>query len=154
MLYEIKSWSNGNLLYSAESDSLLKCVELAVTHGANLDGATLDGANLDGATLDGATLDGATLDGATLDGATRLETGERWEQYLKDVVPQLLVAGGQSLSSFAEHWTCYSWDNCPMAHAFRCTSEEDTPLLLRPRVRQFVQLFDARLIPSTVLETK
>lgn len=34
-----------------------------------------------------------------------------------------------------------------MAVAFGVTSEAETPLLLRPRVRQFVQLFDAGLIP-------
>lgn len=99
MIYEIKSWYDGKVLYSAEADSLLKLIELAVSNGASLDGAAL------------------------------------------------LAAGGKPLDSFEKAWQCHSWENCPMAHAFDVTDEKDTPLLLHPRVRQFVQLFDAKLIP-------
>lgn len=41
-------------------------------------------------------------------------------------------------------------NNCPMAAAFGVVSENETPLLLRPRVREFVQYFDARLIPNPI----
>ena len=46
------------------------------------------------------------------------------------------------------HWKCHDWDNCPMAAAFQIKSENDAPLLLIPRVREFVQFFDAKLIPN------
>jgi hypothetical protein len=94
----------------------------------------------------------ASLVGANLDGAT-LPTGETWELYLKEVVPALLVAGGRTIEEIVAEgaWDCHSWTNCPMAAAFRVQAENETPLLLRPRVRQFVHFFDAKLIPKPVL---
>jgi hypothetical protein len=121
---------------------------------ARLNGASLKGAMLDGANLDRASLDYAILNRASLDYATRLQAGETWEEYLLEVVPALLQAGGKSLDSFKNHWDCHSWDNCPMAHAFDVHSEAEAPILLWPRVRQFVQLFDAKLIPGSVLDEK
>jgi hypothetical protein len=76
-----------------------------------------------------------------------LPTGERWFEYLAITVPALLIAGGQSLESFSEHWKCHSWENCPMAHAFGVHQIEDVPILLRPRASQFIQLYDAEQIP-------
>jgi hypothetical protein len=120
--------------------------------GASLNGASLDGASLDGASLDGASLDGASLDGARLDGA-RLDTGETWEEYLSVTVPALCTAGGRTLEEVSAGWECHSWDNCPMHIAFngaRGDSDPKVPILLRPRVRQFVKLFDSRLIPRPI----
>jgi hypothetical protein len=67
-------------------------------------------------------------------------------------MPALLTASGKPLESFADHWTCHSWSNCPMAHAFDTASIEGVPLLLRPRAEQFVQLFDANQIPWAAVE--
>ena len=39
-----------------------------------------------------------------------------------------------------------------MAWAFQVKSIQDVPLLYQPRARQFVQLFDAKLIPCPVGE--
>ena len=91
-------------------------------------------------------LAGADLAGADLAGAT-IETGEKWEQYLREVVPELLKAGGKPLASFAEAWDCHSWTNCPMAHAFDTHDLSGVPILLRPRAEQFIRYFDSKLIP-------
>ena len=79
MKFEIKSWLNGGILFSCETESLKLTLEAAVKEkinlayaslvGARLDGASLVGARLDGARLDGARLAGARLDGASLVGA-------------------------------------------------------------------------------------
>jgi uncharacterized protein YjbI with pentapeptide repeats len=53
MLFEIKRWITGSVLFTLECGSLKLCVEAAVEAGANLDGANLRGANLDGAKLIG-----------------------------------------------------------------------------------------------------
>ena len=121
---------------------------------ANLRGANLRDANLTDANLRGANLRGANLRGANLRGAknVRLPTGELFEDYLSTTLPALLTAGGQPLESFESHWACHDWDNCPMAHAFGVKRQEDTPLLLRPRVDQFVQLYDARQIPWSAVQ--
>lgn len=121
---------------------------------ADLVGAYLRGADLGGANLEDANLRGADLVGAKFDDKTVMPYGETWREYLEHVVPQLLIAGGKPLAAVAceEHWKCNSWENCPMAAAFDVHSESDTPLLLRPRVREFVQLFDAGLIPMPKTE--
>ena len=127
--------------------------------GADLSGADLSSADLNSADLRSADLSGANLSGADLSGAdlssadlnsaknVRLPTGETWNEYLSVVVPALLTAGGKSLESFAQHFTCHTWDNCPMAHAFDGHTLADVPILLRPRAEQFIQLFDAGQIP-------
>ena len=117
---------------------------------ADLSKAYLGVANLRGADLSKAYLGVANLRWADLSGAKNadsviLETGETLKVYREKVVPELLAAGGHKVSSKA--WDCHSWDNCPMAQAFDIHNTEDAPLLLRPRVEQFVRLFDARLIP-------
>ncbi len=116
----------------------------AILSGANLSGASLRGANLSGVNLSGADLSGADLRGAIL------QTGERWEAYLVEVVPALLTAGGKSVAQIVASgaWQCHSWDNCPMAIAFGVNAPDKTPRLLHTRVEQFVQLFDAGLIPE------
>jgi hypothetical protein len=126
--------------------------------GANLSGANLSGADLSGADLRSADLSGANLRSADLSGANLrsadldnayLDTGERFGEYIKQVVPALLTAGGKQLLEVANetHWSCHDWNNCPMAAAFSVTRIDKIPLLYRPRAEQFVRLFDAGLIP-------
>ncbi len=153
-----------------ECETLNDCVEKASSDGANLHGARLDGANLHGARLDVANLEGASLEGASLvranlyranlyganlvqanlDVATKLETGETWGEYLTEVVPALLTAGGKTVEDCAKHWDCHSWENCPMSFAFSANSIDGVPILLRPRANQFIRFFDAKLIPCPV----
>ena len=126
--------------------------------GANLQGANLQGVNLLGANLWGANLWGANLQGANLQRAdlqranlrkANLPTGEKWEEYLSDVVPALLTIGGKTISQViaSNCWDCHSWENCPMAFAFDVKSVFQISILHRPRAEQFIQLFDAKLIP-------
>jgi len=137
------------------ADAYLADANLA---GAYLAGAYLAGANLAGANLADAYLADAYLADANLAGAakfsdtTTIETGETWSVYLTKTLPQLVVAGGVAVEEVVceKHWTCHDWENCPMAAAFKVASEEETPLLLRPRVRQFVRYFDSGLIPLDV----
>ena len=116
---------------------------------ANLSFADLSSADLSSANLRSANLSFADLSSANLSFAN-LPTGERWERYLSEVVPALLKAGGKPLEIVCadEHWNCHGWDNCPMAAAFGVKGASETPLLLQPRVEQFVQLFDAGQIPN------
>ena len=69
MKFEIKSYINGAVLFSLETDSMKLCVEAAIKSRANLSRAYLSGANLSGAYLSGAYLSGAYLSGANLSGA-------------------------------------------------------------------------------------
>ncbi len=121
--------------------------------GADLHGAYLGGADLHGANLHGANLRGANLHGANLGDTTVMPNGETWKQYREEVLPALLTAGGKSLAEVAcaEHWDCHDWGNCPMAAAFGIASDFEGPPLLRPRIREFIQLFDAKLIPMPVV---
>jgi len=146
------AWANltgANLTWANLDGANLTGANLA---WANLYGANLTRANLDGANLYGANLDGANLDGANLDGATRLPTGETWQEYVEQVVPALLTAGGKSLEECKEHWECHTWSNCPMAWAFNCSGLEGVPILFRPRAAQFIQFFDAKLLPCPCAE--
>ena len=126
--------------------------------GAGLRGADLRGASLGGADLRGADLGGANFNWADLVGATLtnciLPTGETFEDYINLVVPELLKAGGKSIKEIIATgcWKCNSWNNCPMHEAFDVCSFLDTPILLRPRIEQFIQLFDAGLIPCPKIE--
>jgi len=113
--------------------------------GADLRGADLGGANLQDATLMGANLVSAILAGANLQGCF-LETGECFEDFCRDVVPALIQAGGHPVPQQA--WACHDWGNCPMAVAFGVRSIENIPRLYRPRVDQFIRLFDAGFIPT------
>jgi hypothetical protein len=125
--------------------------------GARLVRARLDRARLVGASLVRASLDGASLDGASLDGASlvraSLEPKLTWEQYLSDVVPALLTAGGKTLAEVLATgcWRCHTWDNCPMHAAFGIKTSDEGPVLLRPRIKEFVRFFDSGLIPEPKL---
>ena len=125
----------GQTIFSGEDESLKDCVQSAVKSGANLSDANLSGAYLSGAYLTRANLSGALI-----------ETGETWEQYLQEVVPALIAAGGHPVSPQA--WACHTWRNCPMAEAFGVHSITEVPVLLRPRAAQFLHFFDAGLIPA------
>ena len=122
--------------------------------GANLSRADLSLANLSGANLSGANLSGANLSLANLSLAnfeptTIMPGGETFEVYLSEVVPALLAAKGVTVEQVVVSgaWHCHSWENCPMRVALGIDTESKAPALLRPRVREFVQLFDAGLIP-------
>ena len=134
MTIEIASW-DGRVLFSLETGSLTVALEAAVKSDADLGGADLRGANLGGADLVGANLRDANLRGA------RLDTGETLDEYRREVVPALIAAGGRPVSEAA--WSCHSWENCPMAEAFGVHRVDDVPRLHRPRVEQFIRLFDA-----------
>ena len=135
--FEIKSWLTGEVLYSGDHIDIKEALEEAVAAGANLYGANLVRAN---------------LYGANLDGDTTLETGETWKEYLEATLPALLTAGGKTIEEVASHWDCHDWHNCPMAFAFGVESESQCPILLRPRVRQFVRMFDAGLVPNPIAD--
>ena len=144
MKIEIKSWWTGNVLIEVEADSIRAALEIAVGKKTDLRGADLGGAHLRGAHLRDADLRGA-----------RLETGETMAQYIESVVPALCTAGGRTIEEVATAWNCHDWGNCPMHVAFNGAESPDdprVPMLLRPRVHQFVRLFDARLLPNPLGE--
>lgn len=127
-------------------------LHFADLHGADLRGAYLRGANLRWANLRGANLRGADLSEADLNEAnlnddTILPTGETYKVYLAEVVPQLLLAGERGVEAIRK-WGGHEWTDCPMHIAFDITSPAQAPALLRPRIEQFVQLYDAGLIPQ------
>jgi hypothetical protein len=142
--FEIKNWMTGGVIFSIETDNWKLAIEAAVKANANLRSANLSYADLRSANLSSANLSYADLRYAV---NLVLPTGETWKQYLTETVPALLTAGGKSLESFAEHFQCHEWTNCPMAHAFDVHDLQDVPVLLRPRAEQFVQLFDTGQIP-------
>jgi hypothetical protein len=135
---------DGTLIAALQAESLAMAISQAVNKETDLSRANLSGADLSGVNLSGAHLSGAHLSGAIL------PTGERWESYLSEVVPALLIAGGKTLAGTREHWECHVWDNCPMPYAFGAHGLKGVPVLLRPRVEQFIQFFDAKLIPCPV----
>jgi hypothetical protein len=114
---------------------------------ADLSGANLYGADLYGANLRSANLYGADLRSANLSGVV-LPAGYTWEVYLADVVPALLRVGGRPLQDVIAAWSCHEWTNCPLAVAFGVEQMADVPALYRSEAQQFVQLFDAGLIPT------
>ncbi len=137
MKVEITHRWSGAVLLSVEAGSLPLALEAGV-RGADLWSANLRGADLRGANL---------RDAKNAD-SVRLDTGETLREYIDTVLPALLTAGGKRVEDVAAAWECHTWENCPMAVAFGVTSEEQVPALYRPRARQFVQLFDANLLPK------
>jgi len=151
-MHEIKSLTGAVLFRSETATDVRMALVEAVEAKANLSDANLSRADLSRANLSDAYLSRADLRDAYLDGKTVLPTGEPWSKYLAEVLPALIAAGGLPAEATVteEHWNCHDWDNCPMAAAFGVKAQSDTPILLRPRVDQFVQLFDAGLIPLGV----
>ena len=135
MAFEIKNKLTGNLILSGKGD--LREVDLRC---ADLSGADLREADLHKADLREA----------------KLVCGETWEQYLDEVVPTLLTAGGKTLKDIviADAWECHHWGNCPMAIAFSVVCIEDAPKLYWPRIKEFIQYFDALLIPCPIIKEK
>ena len=117
---------------------------------ANLRGANFTWANLSGADMREADIRGANLTGAVFSEDTILETGERLSVYQKEVIPALLTAGGRSLADVLSTgcWKWHDWGNCPIAVAFRAKNRSRCPVLLQPRILQFIQLFDANLLTA------
>jgi hypothetical protein len=108
-----------------------------------------------------ANLSGANLRDANLSGAKdvpdfTMPDGLLFSEYLRDVVPALLTAGGKTIKEIINGgaWDCHSWDNCPMAMAFGVHRVEDVPPLYRARAQEFVRFFDARMIPAPVIESE
>ena len=68
---------------------------------------------------------------------------------LVTTVDTVFAAGGKTVEELlaAGCWDCHEWTNCPMACAFGVQSLDDIPLLFKPRVEQFIQLYDAKLLP-------
>ena len=83
-------------------------------------------------------------------GDFRMTDGMKFNDYKRDVVPALLTAGGKTMAEIqaSNCWECHDWGNCPMHVAFGITSPDQGPPLLRARIKEFVQFFDARLIPA------
>ena len=150
--------SYANLRYANLSSADLRYANLrhADLSSANLSSADLSYANLRSANLRYADLSSADLSSANLsyanlklDDGTRLPTGETWKEYREQVVPALLTAGGKELAAVvAESWECHSWENCPMAVAFGVHNLDKIPVLYRPRAEQFIQFFDAKMLPK------
>lgn len=122
MEYEIRHAISGDLLASVGAGSIRAALEIAVNARAHLIKNSY------------------------------LESGETLDQYIKEVLPVFLTAGGKTLAEVAAGWQCHSWDNCPTAIAFGCHSLEGVPRLLQPRARQFIFLFDAGLLPNPLNE--
>ena len=77
---------------------------------------------------------------------------------MAEVVPALLMAGGKPLADVLAAlkarggWAaCHQWSNCPLHEAFGADGLDGVPPLYRWEAAQFVQLFDAGLIPEPVL---
>jgi hypothetical protein len=122
---------------------------------ADLRGAVLRDAVLRGADLRGAVLRDADLRGADLRDAW-MRDGLRWEHYKAEVVPALCVAGGKDLDAVAnpETWGCNSWSNCPMHAAFDADGISAVPPLYRGLANEFIQFFDAGLLPLGEINPK
>ena len=69
MIFEIKSYIRGGILFSLETESLKLCIEAAVKSRADLSGAALSGSDLSGSDLSGSNLSGANLYRSDLSGA-------------------------------------------------------------------------------------
>ena len=142
-MIEIVSQLSKSVLYKADCSDVREAVVQAVRDGANLTWANLYGANLTR----------ANLTWANLDDSTRLPTGETWQEYREVILPALCTAAGKTLDEVAAAWDCHEWSNCPMHVAFDFDGDFDTQdvpasvQLLKPRIDQFVQLFDAKLLP-------
>lgn len=154
MKRRIVRWDNNAVIWEGVAETVKDALRQAIAADVNLSHAYLTRANLTYANLTRANLTAANLTAANLTAAThvRLPTGETLEEYFAETVPALLVSGGKTLESFADHWDCHDWTNCPMAHAFDAKLMDDVPILLRPRAEQFVRLFDARQIPWIVVQ--
>lgn len=119
-----------------------------------LRGADFRRSNLDDVDLQGADLQGADFQGAKNVETIILDTNGTMHDYIEQIMPALLVAGGKTIEEVAAGWDCHDWGNCPMSIAFSVHRLDDVPILFRLRARQFVDLFDARLLPRPTVATE
>lgn len=79
---------------------------------------------------------------------TVLPSGVTWGEYLDQVLPYLLQSGRVPLVEVMkkEIWECHSWENCPMRVLFGVAYETDVPPQLRNLAREFINLYDGRLL--------
>ena len=67
------------------------------------------------------------------------------------------LAGWPEIKKYFEEvaaaWECHQWENCPMAVAYDIRGPDEAPVLVRPWVRLFVQLFDAKLLKRPEVAT-
>jgi hypothetical protein len=154
--FEIKSHWTGKLIFECELGAEFEQSSESVKMGAAVRLAVKSGANLSDAYLSGANLSGANLSDAKDVPDFTMPDGLLFSEYLRDVVPALLTAGGKTIKEIINGgaWDCHSWDNCPMAMAFGVHRVEDVPPLYRARAQEFVRFFDARMIPAPVIESE
>lgn len=136
------------------ADSILRSAILSRSKfvDSNLRNVDFRSANLTDADFTGADMRGFKFDSKTIVKGIKLSranlTGESWETYLSDRVPELLTSGGRSLKEISRAWECHEWTRCPIAMAFNIHDPSDAPRRLRKRVNEFVQLYDLGLIPK------
>lgn len=120
-------------------------------------GASFEGADFRGADLRGCDFRKANLQHAEFNRQTKVKgiklagsnlTGEPWEEYIHEFLPEFLQSEGVKLSITAESWNCHGWDHCPIATAFNIHDPDDAPEDKIERVDQFVILYDLGLIPK------
>lgn len=129
--------------------------------GANLSGSHFMLADLSGANLERSAYWYADMRLATLSDETVLPNGITYGEFVHDVVPVLLTAGGRSIEELTtpDIWTTdhrtwgaqIKWrrDNCiPIATAFGVDEVSEIPALYRPMSRLFIYLFNNEQIPK------
>jgi hypothetical protein len=125
----------------------------AALRGVDLSGVDLSGVDLSGANMRGANMREANMREAKNIDSMVMPDGLTFADYKRDVVPALLTAGGKTLDEIREAgaWDCHEWSNCPMHVAFGVNhaSEMVGPFAIyRQRAEEFIQFFDAGLIPA------
>ncbi len=109
----------------------------AILTGADLRDADLRGADLRDADLTGADLTGADLRDADLSRAT-LPDGTTPETY----DPSPVFVGAAPVPS--EAWSCNTWENCPLHHAYGAGSLEAVPEAVRGLAATWLALYDGK----------
>lgn len=74
MLFQIKSYVNGGVLFSMDTDTLLDALQTAVSQRVNLNEAQLSNQNFSGANLAGAYLRDADLQNTNFNGANLMNS--------------------------------------------------------------------------------
>lgn len=116
------------------------------------DDSVLYEGDLSGAYLTGANLTGADLAGANDADSVTLPEGVTFAEFKSAILPAFLTAGGKTLESFKSSWECHDWTNCPTKHAHDADSLARVPAVWRPWANRFIQLFDAKSLPWSVVE--
>ncbi len=133
-----------DLTYADLTDANLRGENLtrANLRGANLTYANLTGARLVDADLTCADLTCADLTCADLRGANLrdavLPDGSTVETY----DPRPVFAGPGAAPVPAEAWTCNSWDNCPLHHAYGAKNLTSVPVGVRAAAATWLALYD------------